>query len=72
MYNIKKKLSKYYFLMVHEPIYSFRTIDDLVKSLEKTIHGDSEFDMIVRRSHVVSDALRRMDKAFFDPRSYYK
>ena len=24
--------------------------------------------MIVRRSHVVSDALRRMDKAFFDPR----
>ena len=32
------------------------------------VDKDSEFDMVVRRSHVLRDALRRMDKATFDPR----
>ena len=32
------------------------------------IDTNSDFDMVVRRSHVLSDALRRMDKASFDPR----
>ena len=48
--------------------YFFRTIADLVKSLEKAVHQSSQFDLIVRRSHVLSDALLQMDKASFDPR----
>ena len=28
----------------------------------------SEFSMVVRRSHVVGDALRRMDRMSFDPK----
>ena len=32
------------------------------------VDKDSEFDMVVHRSHVLRDALRRMDKATFDPR----
>ena len=37
--------------------YFFRTIADLVKSLEKAVHQSSQFDLIVRRSHALSDAL---------------
>ena len=36
--------------------------------LKPKINTSSDFDMVVRRSHVLRDALRRMDKASFDPR----
>ena len=36
--------------------------------LKRKIDTSSDFDMVVRRSHVLRDALRRMDKASFDPR----
>ena len=31
------------------------------------VYKCDEFDMVVRRSAVLSDTLRRMDKASFDP-----
>jgi hypothetical protein len=45
-----------------------KTIDDLAKYLEKMVHHDAEFDLIIRRSNVVEDALRAINKALFDPR----
>ena len=43
------------------------TIEDVVKSLNKYVYKCDKFDMVVRRSAVLSDTLRRMDKASFDP-----
>lgn len=44
------------------------TIADIVIYLGGSIDGSCTFDMVIRQSHVLSDALCRMDKAAFDPR----
>ena len=46
----------------------YRTLKDIVEKLQYGIDVDSEFDMVVRRSHVLRDALQRMQKVSFDPR----
>lgn len=45
---------------------------DLVITAQKKINKDSTFEMVVRRSNVLSDALRRMEKESFDPRKKLK
>uniref|UniRef100_A0A1X7VIP2 Uncharacterized protein n=1 Tax=Amphimedon queenslandica TaxID=400682 RepID=A0A1X7VIP2_AMPQE len=45
-----------------------RTNADFVKQISKTVNDDFEFDMIVRRSNVLLNALQQMQKATFDPR----
>ena len=46
----------------------FRDIADVVAYLSDRIIENCVYDMVVRRSHVLSDALRRVDRAAFDPR----
>ena len=36
--------------------------------MQYEIDVSSEFDMVVRRSHMLRDALQRMQKVSFDPR----
>ena len=43
------------------------TIEDVAKSLTKFVCDFDEFDMIIRRSAVLTDILRRMDKISCDP-----
>ena len=43
-----------------------RSIVDIVESLQQNI-TDVIFEMVVRRSNVLSDTLRIMEKASFDP-----
>ena len=47
------------------PFIICSTIED-VKNLNKYVYNCDEFDMVVRRSAVLSDTLRHMDKASFD------
>ncbi len=49
-------------------LFLFRTTADIVQSLSDNVDDGCQFDMVIRRSHVLSDALRRMNKASFDPR----
>lgn len=42
-------------------------IEDVVNSLNKYFYKCEKFDMVVRRSAVLSDTLCHMDKASFDP-----
>lgn len=48
--------------------YQHRSITDIAKRLHKSIDETEEFDMIVRRSSVLRDALNRMHTASFHPR----
>ena len=43
-----------------------RSIACIVKNLNMDIIKDAIFDLVIRRSHVLSDALRKIDKASFD------
>lgn len=45
----------------------YSTIADVVKRLMSGVDEDNVFDMVIRRSHILSDALRRMTKQSFDP-----
>ena len=47
-------------------VYNMYLSADVIKVLRKGIDNDS-FDMIIRRSNVLSDALRRMERLLFDP-----
>ena len=47
--------------------YVYRSIVELIKHLQQNVH-DVSFDMVVRRSNILSDALRRMERATFDPK----
>lgn len=47
-----------------------RTIIELVKQLQRNICDDSPFEMVVRRSNVLTDALRRMERITFDPKKH--
>ena len=40
----------------------------MVEMLQKEVDENSTFEMVVRRSHILSDTLRRMEKVTFDPR----
>ena len=50
-------------------IYINRTIVDVIEELSKNILKKNTFDMVVRRSHILTDALHRMESATFDPTS---
>ena len=39
----------------------------MVKHLQSTVSKHPQFDMVVRRSNVLTDALRRMEKSSFTP-----
>ena len=43
-------------------------VGDIVKRLRQQILCDQSFDMVVRRSRVLSDALRRLQRITFDPK----
>ena len=47
----------------------YSTLADVVRMLSKKIKDDEFFDMIVRRAHVLQDALRRASRSSFDPSS---
>jgi hypothetical protein len=51
----------------HNPDMELRSIVELIKHLQQNVH-DVSFDMVVRRSNILSDALRRMERATFDPK----
>ena len=42
---------------------------DVIKELKRDVSNKSKFDMVVRRSNVLTDALRRMERARFDPQN---
>ena len=54
-------------IIQHVHVYD-RNTADVVKRLRSEISKNSQFDMIVRRSHVLADAQRRMDRMMFDPK----
>ncbi|XP_019853033.1 PREDICTED: uncharacterized protein LOC109582636 [Amphimedon queenslandica] len=53
--------------LTNDETIDIKTIEDVAKSLNKFVCDFDEFDMVIRRSAVLTDALRRMDKASFDP-----
>ena len=44
-----------------------RTLADVVIKLQKQVKQDKPFDIVVRRGHVLEDALRRVGSSSFDP-----
>ena len=46
-----------------------RTTVELIKHLQLNVSHNATFDMVVRRSNVVTDALRRMERATFNPQN---
>ena len=66
IHALRHQKAMYSDLFIHFAFY--RTLKDVVEMMKLKIDTNSDFDMVVRRSHVLSDALRRMDKASFDPR----
>lgn len=38
-----------------------------MRELQKRVKKNAPFDMVVRRAHVLEDALRRANRASFDP-----
>lgn len=43
------------------------TLAEVVKKLKRQVIEGEPFDMIVRRAHVLEDALRRATRSSFDP-----
>lgn len=63
-----KTLNGYPYINTIVQCQFYRTLKDIVEKLQCEIDINSEFDMVVRRSHVLRDALQRMQKVSFDPR----
>ena len=42
---------------------------DVIIELKRDVSNKNKFDMVVRRSNVLTDALRRMERARFDPQN---
>ena len=45
----------------------YRTIAELITHLQRNVPDNATFEMVVRRSHVLADALRRMERKTFTP-----
>ena len=59
-------LLKYVHLL--HPGYSFCScLGDVVKKLSSLVIGDDPFHLIVRRSHVLEDALKMLKRSSFHP-----
>ena len=54
----------YHLLLVIDP---HRSVGDVVRHLCTNLCEES-FDMVVRRSRILADALRRMERLTFDPK----
>ena len=42
-------------------------LEDIVKNLAAVIRIDDTYDIIIRRDHVLSDALKQVGRLSFDP-----
>ncbi len=48
----------------------YRTLSDVVVQLRKLVnHKDDRYQIVVRRAHVLEDALHRIQRPSFNPRT---